>query len=158
LTIRAFRLYFQCADPEAQKRIDHSHWGVAWWISERLKQIGPALKGPEVKGINIANVWFFEPRFRPTAIGVWERTVNALQFGVEYDVSALDRRAARENLPELIAIAARAALAAPYPQLNAIGRLLSEPLSAHDLDAIQKEIEVPAALRFTKPPPGHKAH
>jgi len=84
--------------------------------------------------------------------------VNALQFGVEYDVSALDRRAARENLPELIAIAARAALAAPYPQLNAIGRLLSEPLSAHDLDAIQKEIEVPAALRFTKPPPGHKAH
>jgi hypothetical protein len=158
MTIRSFRFYFECADREAQKRINHSHWGVAWWISERLKEIRPALKGPEVKGINIANVWFFEPRFRPTAIGVWERTLNALQFGVEYDVSSLERRAARENLPELIAIAARAALTAPYPQLSAIGRLLSKPLTAEDLDAIPREIDVPAALRFAKPPARGRAH
>lgn len=123
-----------------------------------MKGIRAALKGPEVKGINIANVWFFEPRFRPTAIGVWERTLNALQFGVEYEVSTLDRRTARENLPELIAIASQAALTAPYPQLNAIGRLLSEPLSAEDLDAIQREIDVPAALRFAKPPAHGRAH
>jgi len=152
MTIRVFRLYFQCADPEAEKRISQSHWGVAWWLEKRLKEIRPALKGPEVKGINIANVWFFEPRFRPTAIGVWERMLNALQFGVEYDVSSLDRRPARENLPELLAIAARAALAAPYPQLKAIGQLLSEPLSAGDLDDIQREIDVPVALRRPKPP------
>jgi hypothetical protein len=158
LTIRAFRFYFECADKEALKRINHSHWGACWWISERLKTIRAELKGPEVKGINIANVWFFEPRFRPTAVGVWERTLNALQFGVEYDVSSLDRRPARENLPSLLTIAAQAALGAPYPQLKAIGQLLSVPLSSNDLDAIQREIDVPASLRFAKPPEKGKAH
>jgi len=86
------------------------------------KPIRAELTGPEVKGINIANVWFFGPRFRPTAIGAWERTLNALQFGVEYDVQSLDGHPARENLPRLLDIAARAALGAPYPQSKAIGQ------------------------------------
>jgi hypothetical protein len=153
LTIRAFRLYFKCADPEAEKRISHSHWGIAWWLTERLKSIRPALKGPEVKGINIANVWFSEPRFRPAPIGLWERNMNSLQFGVEYDVTSLERRSARENLPGLLAIAAQAALDAPYPQLNAIGQLLSKPLSDEDLNEIQREIDIPAAIRFASKPP-----
>ena len=125
---------------------------------ERLKTIRPALKGPEVKGINIANVWFFDSRFRPTPIGVWERTLNALQFGVEYDVGSLDRRPARANLPELLLIAAQAALRAPYPQLNAIGQLFSAPLSVDDLDAIQREIDVPLAIRFAAKAPGGTSH
>jgi hypothetical protein len=58
-----------------------------------MKGIRAALKGREVKGINIANAWFFEPRFRPTAVGVWERTLNALQFGVECDASTVGPQA-----------------------------------------------------------------
>ena len=50
-------------------------------------------------------------------------------------------------MPALLSMAAAAASAASYPQLRAIGELLSVPLSPADLDAIQREIDVPIDVR-----------
>jgi hypothetical protein len=148
MTIRAFRLYFSCRDKDAAVRISKSHWGVSYWIDGRLKEIRSQLKGPEVKGVNLANVWFSEPGTSPTPVGSWQRAMNGLEFGMEFDTPSLEGRPARENLPGLISIAAAAAAAASYPQLRAIGELLSRPLAEADLDAIQKEIDVPIHERL----------
>ena len=124
-----------------------AHWGVSYWINSRLKEIAPQLKGPEVKGVNLANVVFAEPGTSHTPIGTWRRLLNGLEFGVEYDTPSLEALPARKNLPRLIAIASAAANAASYPQLRAIGALLSSPLTSADLDAIQREIDVPLDVR-----------
>jgi hypothetical protein len=148
MTIRAFRLYFYCRDKDAEKRISKTHWGISYWINERLKTIRPRLRGSEVKGINLANVCFSEPGTSHTPIGQWRRMLNGLEFGVEYDIASLEARPARENLPGLLRVAAEAACSAEhYPQLRAIGELLLHPLTAADLDDIQREIDVPLEVR-----------
>lgn len=141
MTIKAFRLYFHCRDNAAEIRISRSHWGVSYWINKRLKEIAPALKGPEVKGINLANVLFCEPGTCRIAVGSWQRLLNGLEYGLDYDTPALELHSARQNLPSLLLIAADAARKAPYPQLQAIGELLSRPLTATELDDIEREIE-----------------
>ena len=141
MTIKAFQLYFHCRDDPTEKRISHSHWGVSSWINKRLKEISPALKGPEVKGINVANVLFCEAGTSRIPLGSWQRLLNGLEYSVEYDTPALELHSARQNLPGLLLIAADAARKAPYPQLRAISELLSKPLTAADLDDIQHEID-----------------
>ncbi len=147
MTIKAFRLYFSCRDKEVERRISLAHWGVSYWINDRIKEIAPQLKGPEVKGINLANVWFAEPGTSHTPTGTWRRFLNGLEYGIDYDTPSLESRPARENMPALLSMAAAAASAASYPQLKAIGELLSVPLSPADLDAIQREIDVPIDVR-----------
>jgi hypothetical protein len=141
VTIKAFRLYFHCRDDAIERRISQSHWGVCYWINKRLKEIAPALKGPEVKGINLANVLFCEAGTSRIPVGSWNRLLNALEYALEYDTPALELHSARQNLPELLLIAADAAREAPYPQLQAIGELLSNPLTVTDLDDIEREID-----------------
>ena len=150
MTIKAFRLYFSCRDNATEIRINKSHWGVSYWINQKLKSIAPALKGPEVKGIDIANVWFADPGTARMPIGSWRRLLNALEYTFEFDTSALEQQTARTNLPRLIQMAAEASKRAPYSQLRAVGELLSQPLADGDLDDIQREIDTPFETRFAK--------
>ena len=60
MTIKAFRLYFSCRDKEVERRVSLAHWGVSYWINDRIKEIAPQLKGPEVKGINLAEALYLD--------------------------------------------------------------------------------------------------
>ncbi|MCZ8158938.1 MAG: hypothetical protein ACK5V0_00505 [Alphaproteobacteria bacterium] len=80
MTIASVRIYFYPLTQKRQLKLTGQYWGFAEWFTRRLKPIRLALKGPEVKGVNIMNLMLHEnPRhaWRPNT---WAQRANSLEF------------------------------------------------------------------------------
>ena len=132
MTIRVFRLYFQYEDEAITRAMSLTHFGLTDWVSLRLHGIRQLLKGPEAKGVNIVNIHFFESESRSKPCDSWYRRINAFEYKLVYDIKSLIDRDAVENTKDLLRVAAGLCVAAPWPQVRAIGTVLQNPLNGED--------------------------
>lgn len=137
MTIRFCRFYIELDDPEITKQMNLFHWGVANWLEQKIKTIKERLKGPEVKGVNIVNIHFWESSQNNLQRNEWIRVINTFEYRVIYDFGTFNSSRPIENIQKLMLNASEFMLKAPWPQVRAIGELLSSPLSTVDLEAIQ---------------------
>ena len=137
MTIRVLRLYLQYGDKAIRRAMSLTHFGVTNWVSLRLKDIRPLLKGPEAKGVNIVNIHFFENRSRCEPCG-WYRRMNTFEYKLVYDITSLVDRDPVKNTKGLLRIAAESCIAAPWPQVRAIGIVLQNPLDEEDVRSLKR--------------------
>ena len=135
MTIRAFRIFLEYENKTVARHMNRTHFGVADWASKhRLNQRRKELGGPEVKGVNIVNVHFFDEEARCSMpCGTWYRRFNAIEFNLVYDMKSLLEREPIDNLTMLLPVAATLCLSALWPQVRAVGRALEPELTAEEM-------------------------
>ena len=132
MTIRAFRLYLKYEDKAIGRAMNLTHFVVTDWVSLRLNDIRQLLRGEEAKRVNIVNVYFFETESHCKPCGSWYRLMNAFEHKLVYDIRYLIDRDPVENIKALLRVAAVLCIAAPWPQVRAIGAVLQNPLNGED--------------------------
>jgi hypothetical protein len=115
-----------------------THFGVTDWVKSRLAGVRQLLKGPEVRGVNIVNIHFFENGSQCRPCGSWYRLMNAFEYKLVYDIKSLIDRDPVENTKDLLRIAATLCVAAPWPQVRAIGTVLQNPIDEEDERSLKR--------------------
>lgn len=141
MTIRALRLYLEYEDQVIARAMNRAHFGVTYWFDSRLKRIREELRGAEAKGVDIANILFFEDRAHDRPQDSWRHRANAFEYGLAYDVTSLVGRDPVENIKQLTKIAAERCASAPWPQVRAIGNVLQRPLDQEDVRELRLCLE-----------------
>lgn len=141
MTITDMRIYLEYDDPQTARDMALTHWGVSTWLKARLKSIKAELRGAEVKGVNIVNIMLRENTAGLAYAEQWRRYMNSFEFNHAYDLQALRSKPSVENIRNLIPLISKLAAEAPWPQVRAIGRLLSTPLNQGDLAEITEHLE-----------------
>ncbi|NVE01881.1 hypothetical protein [Massilia sp. BJB1822] len=143
MTISSVRFYFYPQSPIREKSLTFKLWGFAECFECRLKPIKEELRGPEVKGINIVNFMLYESQDRLFKENEWWRRMNTFEYDSLYDLAALSRGDRVKGVERLMAWAAPIALAAPWPQVVAVGRTLNAPLSDQEKEDIVPYLQWP---------------
>ena len=152
MAIRAFRIFLHYDDKIVARSMNRAHFGVADWTGKnRLKHIRQELSGPDVKGVDIVNVHFFENEARCTPCNMWFRRINAIEFNAVYDMQSLLQRDPIDNLKGLLRIAASLCLSAQWPQVRAVGRALEPELTAEEAKTLSRSLQEWAALMDRAP-------
>lgn len=146
MTIKSVRFYYYPEDEKLKKALTFSHWGFAEWVNCRLKPIRQQLRGEEAKGVNIVNFMLFENPSNAWKLNEWGKRANSFEFDTIYDLKSLGISEPLENIKKLMGFAAQKARDAPWPQVRAVGEVLSQPLS----DVEQHEL-----LLFLRRPRGN---
>jgi hypothetical protein len=132
VTIRAFRLHLQYEDKAVGRAMNLAHFGVTNWVNLRLNEIHQLLRGPEAKGVNIVNVYFFENESHCKPCRSWYRLINAFEYKIVYNIKSLIDRDSVENIRDLLQVASALCIVAPWPQVRAMGTVLQKPLNEED--------------------------
>lgn len=143
MTISSVRFYFCPNSPRREKSLSSRLWGFAEWFEYRLKPIREELRGPEVKGVNIVNFFLYENPARMSSQNVWWQRGNTFEYDTLYDLAALSRMHRLKGIEQLMAWAAPIAMVAPWPQVVAVGRAMSVPLSAAEKEEILPYLQWP---------------
>lgn len=143
MTIASVRFYFYPKSPIREKSLTTKLWGFAEWFECRLKPLREELRGPEVKGVNIVNFMLYESLDGLFKQNEWWRRMNTFEYDSEYDLAALSKIERVNGVEQLMAWAAPLALAAPWPQLVAVGRALNVPLTDQEKEDIQPYLRWP---------------
>ena len=153
MTIACVRMYFW--PPKSRERLQRylgvTMGGFDEWIKRRLKPIREELRGPEVKGVDIVNFMFCDPsRTLGGRHGEWTRVLNSLQFTWICDLEPLRDRPALENVERLMPFCGAWCETAPWPQVHAVGRVLSTPLDDAERASLQPFLTWPREDWFRK--------
>jgi hypothetical protein len=150
MTIASVRIYFYPLTEKRQLLLTGQYWGFAEWFTRRLKPIRLALKGPEVKGVNIMNLMLHEnPRhaWRPNN---WAQRANSLEFSFVCDLRPLESGEPIETLSKLMRFYAHLASQAPWPQARAVATALAAPLSPIDRITLRPYMQWPRGEFITE--------
>ena len=153
MTIACVRMYFW--PPASRERLRHyldvTTGGFDEWFRPRLKPIREELRGPEVKGVNIVNFMFCDPsRAQPGAHGQWKQLLNALEFTWICNLEPLRDQPPLENIERLMPFCGAWCETAPWPQVRAVGRILSTPLNDADRASLRHFLPWPRKEWFVK--------
>jgi hypothetical protein len=143
MTIASVRFYFYPKHPRRERSLSSKLWGFAEWFEYRLKPIREELRGPEVKGVDIVNFFLYENMDMVPQQNVWWRRMNTFEYDSLYDLAALSAMHRMKGIEQLMAWAAPIALAAPWPQVVAVGRALSVPLSPSEKEELLPYLQWP---------------
>ena len=132
MTIASVRIYYYARSAAHTQRLSSSHWGFAEWFSRRLKPIREQLRGPEAKGVDIMNLMLYENPAHAWKPNQWFQRGNTFEFDFICDLGPLLETPAIENIPKLMRFYGDLCASAPWPQAQAVGLALREPLSEVD--------------------------
>jgi hypothetical protein len=141
MKIRSVRLYLECGDKGMSRAMNRAHFGAMYWIETRLKKMHTALHSPDLKGVDLVNIWFCESASLCNPIETWSRLLNAVEYKQIFDVRALIDKDPVENVRGLVVLASGACAAAPWPQVRAIGEILQQPFTAMDCSRLQESLK-----------------
>ena len=154
MTISTVRMYFWPS--KSRERLERylgltMGGGFEEWMKGRLKPIRADLGGPEVKGVNIVNFMFCDPsRTLGGRHGQWARTLNTLHFTWVCDLEPLRDQPPLENVELLMPFCGAWCEQAPWPQVRALGPVLSAPLSHADRTSLPPLLTWPREDWFRK--------
>jgi hypothetical protein len=143
MTITSVRFYFRPNSAQREKALTFKLWGFAEWFEYRLRPIREELRGPEVKDVNIVNFCLYENSDLMFKENIWWQRANSFEYDTLYDLAALSKLHRLNGIEQLMAWAAPIALAAPCPQVIAVGRALGVPLSAPEKKEILPYLQWP---------------
>jgi hypothetical protein len=143
MTIASVRIYFWSEDEDLQRKLSQTHGGFAEWFVGRLKGIRPDLRGPEAKGVNIVNFMLYENAALARRIDEWGKRMNSFEYGCVCDLKTLTKAPPLENVERLMVVTAGIAAKAPWPQVQAVGRVLAVPLSDDDRASLLPYLQWP---------------
>lgn len=143
MTIASVRIYYWSEDEDLQRKLTQTHWGFAEWFDRRLKGIRADLRGPEAEGVNIVNFMLYENAALAGRIDEWGRRMNSFEYRCVYDLRSLTKTPPLENVERLIVLTAAIAAMAPWPQVQAVGRVLGVPLSDDDRASLMPYLQWP---------------
>ena len=146
MTIASVRFYFYPQSARREAALNKRLWGFAEWFPQRLKPIREQLRGPEVKGVNIVNFMLYESSDRAWRLDEWGQRANTFEHDSVYDLARLVKAKPLQAIRELMSYGSSVALAAPWPQVVAVGHAMAEPLS---------EVEEAGILPFLRWPRGN---
>ena len=129
MTIASVRFYFHPQSSRREAALTKRLWGFADWFPRRLKPIREQLRGPEAKGVNIVNFMLYESPEYAWRMDEWGQRANSFEHDSLFDLASLVRAKPLPAIRELMSYGASLALAAPWPQVVAVGHALAEPLS-----------------------------
>ena len=132
MTIASVRIYYYARTEARTQRLSFSHWGFAEWFSRRLKPIREQLRGPETTGVNIMNLMLYENPAHAWKPNQWSQRGNTFEFDFVCDLSPLLEAPPIENIPKLMRFYGELCASAPWPQAQAVGLALRQPLSNID--------------------------
>jgi hypothetical protein len=124
MTIKYCRIYLEYDSPEISKRMARTHWwGISNWLQKKIKPLGNQLKGAEVKGVNIVNIFLYE-RKRDSLIILreWEKTINTFNVADVVDLQSCIEIDPLLNAQKFISMSSSLMRNAPWPQVRSIGR------------------------------------
>ncbi len=152
MTIAAVRIYFHPPRERLERYLTATHWGFAEWIKRRLKPIREQLRGPEVKGTDIVNFMLCSEsrRMMNGRHGEWTRSLNSLQFTWLCDLEPLRDQPPLENIERLMRFCGAWAAQAPWPQVRAVGEVLSQPLTDDDRASLLPFLNWPREATFRR--------
>jgi hypothetical protein len=145
MTIASVRICYYPDDKALESQLSRTHWGFATWFKRRLRPIKALLRGPEAKGVNIVNFMLYEDPRRAWRLGQWGRRINSFEFSNLYDLQSLTFRQPLENIKHLMKYTSDVALLAPWPQVVAVGKALSVPLTSAEEDDLLPYLRWPRA-------------
>ena len=143
MTITSVRFYFWPNSARREQSLSFKLSGFAEWFAYRLKPIREELRGPEAKGVAIVNFFLYENPDRMSKQDIWWQRLNSFEYDTLYDLAALSKMHRLKAIEQLMAWAAPVALAAPWPQVVAVGRALSVPLSDQEKEDILPYLQWP---------------
>jgi hypothetical protein len=132
MTIVSVRIYFHPLSERRERALTATHWGFAEWFERRLKPIRTQLQGPEVKGVNIANLMLYENPRHVRRPNEWYKRLNTLEYDFHCDLRPLEANLPLSNIRKLMQFYATVARTAPWPQMHAVAQALAAPLTADD--------------------------
>jgi hypothetical protein len=139
VTIRAFRIYLQYEDEAIARAMNRTHFGVAGWIGTRLKAVREQLRGPEAKSVSFVSLFLLE-RAREQDYS-WRRRANSFEYQLVFELNSFIGADPIENFEHILPIASQLCAAAPWPQVRAIGSVLSQPLTSGDKVELRNALE-----------------
>jgi hypothetical protein len=143
MTIASLRIYFWSEDEDLQRKLSQTHGGFAEWFVRRLKPIRAELRGAEAKGVNIVNFMLYENAALAGRVDEWGSRANSFEYGCVYDLKTLTKAPPLENMERLMGVTAGIAATAPWPQVQAVGRVLAVPLSDDDRASLMPYLQWP---------------
>lgn len=149
MTISSVRIYYYACSEERTQRLSFSHWGFAEWFSRRLKPIREQLRGSESKGVDIMNLMLYENPVHAWKPNQWYRRGNTFEFDFVCELGPLIKTPAIENIPKLMRFYGELCASAPWPQAQAVGGALREPLSEVDRITLLPYLQWPRGERIS---------
>jgi hypothetical protein len=146
MTIRSVRIYLEYQDKAISRDMNRAHFGVMYWLGSRLERISNELRGAEVKGIDVVNVYFGESATLSGAHNSWKRVLNSFEYKLVFDVNSLKDKEPAENIKHLMPFISEVCASAPWPQVRAIGSVLQRPLTSEDAAELEKCLSKWAAV------------
>ncbi len=143
MTIKSVRIYYYARSESHTQRLSHSHWGFAEWFPRRLKPIREQLRGPEVEGVDIMNLMLYENPAQAWKPNQWYQRGNTFEFDFICDLGPLLDTPAIANMPKLMHFYGDLCASAPWPQAQAVGHALREPLSDVELITLRPYLQWP---------------
>lgn len=141
MSIKALRFYLKCDDELVSRELALKHFGVADWFAKRMKSIKERLEVNEPKGVDIVNIFFIQNPGRTTHLGEWWHRANSFEYSALHDVDHFLASDPVSNIKELLPVAIAAMKTAPWPQVQALGEMMAEPLTDEDFDQIKRYME-----------------
>ena len=152
MTIAAVRIYCRPPRERLERYLSATHGGFDEWIKRRLKPIREQLRGPEVKGVDIVNFLLCDAGrvFLNGGHGEWTQAANTMQFTWVCDLEPLRDQPPLENVERLMRFCGAWAAQAPWPQVRAVGEVLSQPLTDDDRASLLPFLTWPREATFRR--------
>jgi hypothetical protein len=152
MTIVSVRFYFKPKNKRRELALSRNLWGFAEWFPRRLKPIREQLRGVEAKGVDIVNFMLYENPEQVLQYGMrldeWHKILNSFNFNSTYDLASLVKRDRVKSIRELMRYGSEIALAAPWPQVVAVGKVMAAPLNELEEEQILPFLRWPREIRY----------
>lgn len=128
MALDVFRIIIKFDDDVLSAAMNRVHFGASRWFASRLKAIRSELGGADVRGVEIVNVFLTERNTTKE----WIQFGPTLDCAMTYDPRSMISNKPVDNIKSLLPTLAEICVSAQWPQLRAIGRVLSKPLTPED--------------------------
>jgi len=141
MTIRVVRIQFSSSDSQVAAEFADGFAGFEYWIKDRLRSVRDRLRGEEAKGVD-GVVFDFRTPGRPGLAerNRWTKLLNIFYWAQDVELAELTPGDAVANLVHLMGRSALACEAAPWPQVRALGAVLSPELEERELVALKRQV------------------